>query len=73
MEKDKIQPYNGHRNQLNRRKFSDYGVAIGHHKRHRDQKSDNLSLIDLACQLLNLFYWVGFQLFRSLTAQSSSE
>lgn len=48
MEKDEIQPHDGHRNQLKCRKFPDYGVAVGHHKRHRDQKEENLSLSDLA-------------------------
>jgi hypothetical protein len=41
---------------LDDRKFPDYGVAIGHHKRHCDQKSDNLAPIDLANLLLYLFY-----------------
>jgi len=56
MEKDKIKSCQSYRNQLDDRKFPDYGVAIGHHKRHCDQKSDNLAPIDLANLLLYLFY-----------------
>jgi len=48
MEKDKIQAHHGHRNQLEGGKFPDYGIAVGHHKRHHDQKEENLSLSDLA-------------------------
>ena len=48
MEKNDIQTHHGNRNQLESRKFPDYGVAVGHHKRHRDQKEENLSLSDLA-------------------------
>ena len=48
MEKDKIKSDQCYCNQLNDRKFSDYGVAVGQHKRHRDQKGDNLAPIDLA-------------------------
>lgn len=55
MEKDHIQTHYGYRNQLNGRKFPDYGVAVGHHKRHREQEEDNLSLSDLAELCLNLF------------------
>ena len=55
MKKDDIRPHYGNRNQLNHWKFSDYGVAVGHHKRHCDQKEENLSLSDLAYLLLDLF------------------
>ena len=55
MEKDEIETHHGNRNQLKCRKFPDYGVAVGHHKRHRDQKEDDLSLSDLADLLQYLF------------------
>ena len=56
MEKDKIKPDQCYCNQLNDREFSDYRVAVGQYKRHRDQKGDNLAPIDLANLLQNLFY-----------------
>lgn len=56
VKKYKIQSHNGYCNQLNDRHFSDYRITIGQHKRHRDQKSDNLPLSDLTRLLLYLFY-----------------
>ena len=56
VEKNQIQAYSGYGNQLNDREFSNYSIAVGQHERHCDQKGDDLSLSDLARQLLNLFY-----------------
>ena len=55
MKKDDISSHRGYRNQLNHWKFSDYGIAVGHHKRHGDYETDNLPLTDLADLLLDLF------------------
>ena len=55
MKKDHIQAHHGDRNQLNGRKFPDYGIAVGHHKRHREQEEENLLLSYLAELIPDLF------------------
>lgn len=55
MEKKNIQSHRGYRNQRKYLKFSDYGVAVGHHKRHGDYKAYNLPFSDLVNLLPDLF------------------
>lgn len=55
VEKQDIQSHYGNRNQGNHLRFSDYGEAVGQHKRYGDYKTYNLPFSDLVCLLPDLF------------------